>query len=199
MERASDSFRATTKRLPGFASGWANLGATLGELDRPQEALAAFEHALRADPTSHQALNNIGVVNRELGNLTESEAAFRRVVQLAPDLAYGHYNLGHTLFLQGRYQAALSAYVEGQKRDVDRNPVQASRLALCRLAAGDATGALRELQHAMSGLPREYKQQLLADTNAISWALLTHRPELAGWKQVNDWLTGELAKAGGAT
>lgn len=199
MERASESFRATTERLPGFVSAWANLGATLGELGRPQQALAAFEHALRGDPTSHQALNNIGVVNRELGNLAESESAFRRVVQLAPDLAYGHYNLGHTLFLQGRYQTALSAYVEGQKRDGDRNPVQASRLALCRLAAGDASGALRELQRAMSGLPREYRQQLLADTSAIAWALLTHRPELAGWKQVNDWLTGELAKVRGAT
>ena len=67
---------------------------------------------------------------------------------LAPDLAFGYYNLGHTLFLQGRYQVALSAYVEGQKRDAERNPVQASRLALCRLAAGDPDGALSELRRA---------------------------------------------------
>ena len=93
--------------MPAFGSAWANLGATLGELDRPAEALAAFEQALRADPASHQALNNIGVVKRELGKLAESEAAFRRVIELAPDLAFGYYNLGHTLFLQGRYQAAL--------------------------------------------------------------------------------------------
>ena len=194
MERASRSFRAAADRMPTFGSAWANLGATLGELDRPREALEAFQQALRCDPSSDQALNNVGVVNRELGNLAESEAAFQRVTQLAPDLAFGYYNLGHTLFLQGRYQAALSAYVEGQKRDRERNPVQASRLALCRLAVGDSAGALRELQRATSGLPRDYRQQLLADTNSIAWALLTHRPELPGWKQVNDWLSGELAR-----
>lgn len=194
MERASLSFRAAADRMPNFGSAWANLGATLGELDRPREALEAFQQALRCDPSSDQALNNVGVVNRELGNLAESEAAFQRVIQLAPDLAFGYYNLGHTLFLQGRYQAALSAYVEGQKRDRERNPVQASRLALCRLAVGDSAGALRELQRATNGLPRDYRQQLLADTNSIAWALLTHRPELPGWKQVNDWLSGELAR-----
>lgn len=194
MERASQSFHEAARLMPRFGPAWSNLGATLGELDRPAEALAAFEQALACDPGSTQALNNIGVVKRELGKLAESEAAFRGVIQQAPDLAFGHYNLGHTLFLQGRYQAALSAYVEGQKRDPERNAVQASRLALCRLAAGDPAGALTDLKRAANGLPADYRRQLLADTNAIAWALLTHRPDLSGWKQVSDWLTGELAR-----
>ena len=165
---------------PGFGPAWANLGGTLGELDRPQEALAAFERALALDPASPQALNNVGVVRRELGRLSESEAAFRQVIQLTPGMAFGHYNLGHTLFLQGRFQAALSAYAEGQARDPEKNPVQASRLALCKVATGDAAGALRELQRATAGLPREYRQQLLGDTSAILWALVTQHPELHG-------------------
>jgi tetratricopeptide (TPR) repeat protein len=195
MEHASLSFREAATRMPDFASAWANLGATLGELDRPEEALTAFTEAIRCDPTSHQALNNVGVVYRELGNLAESEAAFRRVIELAPpDLAFGYYNLGHTLFLQGRYQAALAAYLEGQKRDSDRNPVQATRLAMCRLATGDSRGALSDLQRATSGLPRDYRQQLLADTSAIALALLTHRPDLPGWPDVNEWLSGQLTR-----
>jgi tetratricopeptide (TPR) repeat protein len=193
MERASDAFRRTTTLLPTFTSAWANLGATLGELDRPEEALAAFETALAQDPSNSQALNNVGVVRRELGRLDLSEAAFRHVIALEPDRAFGYYNLGHTLFLQGRYQAALSAYVEGQQRDRERNPVQATRLALCRLATGNATGAIEDLREATARLPREYKRQLLADTQSIAWALLTHRPDLPGWKVVSDWLTSELA------
>jgi tetratricopeptide (TPR) repeat protein len=187
-------FRAAAERMPRLASAWANLGATLGELDRPEEALAAFEHVLASDPANHQAWNNIGVVRRELGQLAESEAACRRVTELAPDLAFGYYNLGHTLFLQGRYQAALSAYVEGQRRDGERNPVQASRLAICRLASGDASGALAELDRATGNLPRDYRRQLLADTRAIAWALLTDRPDLPGWNRVNDWLAGEIKR-----
>ncbi len=194
MERARLAFREAAERLPAFVSAWANLGATCGELDRPEEALAAFEHALTYDPGNHQVLNNIGVVRRELGRLGESEAAFRQVIALTPDLAFGYYNLGHTLFLQGRYQAALAAYTDGQRRDAERNPVQAMRLALCRLAIGDAAAALRDLQQTSAGLPREYRRQLLADANAIAWALLTHKPNLPGWKQVNDWLGGELRK-----
>jgi tetratricopeptide (TPR) repeat protein len=194
MPRASESFRRATTLLPLFGAAWANLGATLGELDRPQEALEAFEHALTADPTSPQVLNNIGVVRRELGRLADSEAAFRQVTQLTPDLAFGYYNLGHTLFLQGRYRAALSAYAEGQHRDRDRNPVQATRLALCRVATGDAAGGLRDLQQVTTALPAAYRKQLLADTSAVLWALVTQRPDLAGWQPVHAWMHGELER-----
>jgi tetratricopeptide (TPR) repeat protein len=192
MRQASESFQRAAERLPAFGPAWANLGGTLGELDRPAEALAAFERALALDPASPQALNNVGVVRRELGRLSESEAAFRHVIQLTPGMAFGHYNLGHTLFLQGRFQAALSAYGEGQARDPEKNPVQASRLALCKVATGDAAGALRELQRATTGLPREYRRQLLGDTSAILWALVTQHPELQQWQAVHEWLTAEL-------
>ena len=194
MVKAAESFQRAAELLPGFAPAWANLGGTLGELDRPEEALAAFERALAIDPSSPQALNNVGVVRRELGRLAESEAAFRQVIQLTPGMAFGHYNLGHTLFLQGRFNAALSAYVEGQARDPEKNPVQASRLALCKVATGDEAGALRELQRATNGLPREYRQQLLADTGAILWALVTQHPELVGWQPVQAWVSAELGK-----
>jgi tetratricopeptide (TPR) repeat protein len=196
MERAGDAFQAAADRMPAFSPAWANLGATLGERDRTAEALAAFEHALAHDPQNHQTLNNIGVVRRELGRLAESEAAFRGVIERCPDQAFGYYNLGHTLFLQGRYQAALSAYADGQRRDPARNPVQASRLALCRLATGDGTGALRDLRQAAGALPRgDYRRQLLADTHAILWALVGQRPDLADWGPLNDWLTAQLAGA----
>ena len=194
MERAAGCFRRAAERLPGFGGAWGNLGATLGELDRPAEALDAFERLLALDPSSPQAHNNIGVVTRELGHLPDSEAAFRQVIELEPNLAFGYYNLGHTLFLQGRYHAAAAAYGQGQGRDPDRNPVQATRLALCRLATGDAPGALAELQRASGALPRDYRRQVLSDTSAVLWALVTHKPELAGWQGVHDWLNGELSR-----
>ena len=192
MARAAEAFQSAAELLPGFTPAWSNLGATLGELGRQAEALAAFERALALDPLSAQTLNNVGVVRRELGRLPESAAAFQQVIQLTPALGFGHYNLGHTLFLQGRFQAALSAYAEGQARDPEKNAVQASRLALCMVATGDGHGALRELRRATEGLPREYRQQLLADTKAILWALVTQQPGLAGWQPVSAWIEGEL-------
>jgi tetratricopeptide (TPR) repeat protein len=196
MEEAAAAFRAAAEHLPAFGGAWGNLGATLGELDRPAEALGAFERLSALDPASPQAANNIGVVSRELGRLAESEAAFRRVIELEPDLAFGYYNLGHTLFLQGRYHAAAAAYGRGQARDPERNAVQGSRLAMCRLATGDAAGALSELQRALGAIAPEFRRQLLEDTSAILWALITHEPDLAGWQPVQDWLQGALARHG---
>ena len=132
------------------------------------------------------------MVRRDLGRLTDAEAAFRQVIELQPDLAFGHYNLGHTLFLQGRFQTALSAYAEGQALDPEKNPVQASRLALCKVATGDAEGALRELQRATGGLPRDYRRQLLSDTSAILFALVTQQPGMTGWQLVHAWMASEL-------
>lgn len=192
MAEAARAFQTAASLLPGFASAWANLGATLGELNQPVEALDAFERALALDPANPQAVNNVGVVRRELGRLSESEAAFRQVIQLTPTLAFGHYNLGHTLFLQGRFQAALAAYAEGQARDPEKNAVQASRLALCKVATGDGEGALRDLRRATEALPREYRQQLLAETSAVLWALVTQQPGLTGWQDVQAWVASQM-------
>ncbi|MEZ5292191.1 MAG: tetratricopeptide repeat protein [Vicinamibacterales bacterium] len=194
MARAAAAFGAAVSLMPTFSSAAANLGATLGELDRPEEALRAFTAALEHDPDNPQALNNLGVVSRELGQLAEAEAAFRRVIALTPALAFGHYNLGHTLFLQGRYHASLAAYLAGQRNDPARSPVQASRLALARLASGDAAGAVRDLKECTAHLPRDYRRQLLADTQSVAWALLSASPDLRDWRVVGDWLTAELAR-----
>lgn len=194
MAAAAEAFGAAAGALPGFAPAAANWGAALGELDRAEDALAAFARALDADPDHAQGHNNVGVVLREMGRLAESEAAFRRAIALAPGLAFGHYNLGHTLFLQGRYQGALAAYQAGQRLDLGRNPVQASRLALARLAAGDASGALRDLRQCTAGLPREYRRQILADAQSLAWALLSAAPGVRDWRVVGDWLAAELAQ-----
>ena len=116
------AFERAADLMPSFAAAWINLGATLGELDDPVAALAAFEHALAFDPENHPLLNNIGVVSRELGALERSETALRRVVELAPGFVFGHYNLGHTLFLAGKYDAALRAYQDGHRLDPREEP-----------------------------------------------------------------------------
>ena len=73
-----------------------------------------------------------------------------------------------------------------------KTPVQASRLALCKVATGDAEGALRELQRATGGLPRDYRRQLLSDTSAILFALVTQQPGMTGWQLVHAWMASEL-------
>ena len=179
MERARDAFARAAGLMPTFSAAFSNLGATLGELDEPDAALAAFTRALATDPDSVALVNNIGVVNRELGRLEASEAAFRRVIGLAPDFVFGHYNLGHTLFLAGRYGEALAEYEEGQRRDPEQNRRQACRLAVARFAAGDAAGAERDLWRAADAAPPEEREDLLLEAYEILSALVARHPALA--------------------
>jgi tetratricopeptide (TPR) repeat protein len=192
LEAASRAFAEAGRLMPSLSAAFGNLGATLGELDRPNEALQAFQQALKYDPNGYTVVNNIGVVSRELGRLAESEAAFRKVVAAAPEFVFGHYNLGHTLFLQGRYQAALSAYVEGQRRDPEKNPRQACRLAVVRLAAGDTDGSLRDLQRVAATTAGDQRREIFTEAQEILWALLTDQPALAGWRQVADVVRAQI-------
>jgi tetratricopeptide (TPR) repeat protein len=194
LDAASRAFAEAARLMPTFSAAFSNLGAALGELGRRDDALAALRRALEHDPQGFPILNNIGVVSRELGRLQESEGAFRQVVALAPEFVFGHYNLGHTLFLQGRYHAALAAYAEGQRRDPERNPRQASRLAVVRLAAGDPDGAVRDLQRAAAAVPREQRREILTEAQDILWALLTDRPDLGGWTRVAEVVKRELGR-----
>jgi tetratricopeptide (TPR) repeat protein len=192
LEQARRAFAEAGRLMPTLSAAFINLGATLGELDRPEEALQAFHQALKYDPNGYTIVNNIGVVSRELGRLADSEAAFRKVVALAPEFVFGHYNLGHTLFLQGRYQAALAAYLEGQRRDPQKNARQACRLAVVKLAAGDPEGSLRDLQQYTAHLPPDQKRDILVEAQEILWALLTDQPSLSGWSLVADVVKAEL-------
>jgi tetratricopeptide (TPR) repeat protein len=179
LPRARDGFRRAAELMPGFAAAFTNLGAALGELDDPASALDAFEHALAGDPDSHTLLNNIGVVSRETGQLARSEAALRRVVELAPDFVFGHYNLGHTLFLAGRYDEALRAYEAGYGRDPQKNRRQACRMAMARLACGDTAGAERELWDAANGAQPEEREDLLLEAFEIAQAWQQQHPDRA--------------------
>jgi tetratricopeptide (TPR) repeat protein len=179
MPRARDAFAKAGALMPTFSAAFSNLGATLGELDEPVRALAAFEQALAHDPRSFTILNNVGVVNRELGRLDASEQAFRKVVTIAPEFVFGHYNLGHTLFLAGKYADALAAYEEGQRRDPEKSRRQGCRLAVVRLATGDVAGAERDLYRCADAAPADEREDLLLEAYEIAQALMAQDPARA--------------------
>ena len=52
---ARERYRTLVEVNPGSAQTHANLGATLYYLDRVEEAIASFEHALSLDPTLETA------------------------------------------------------------------------------------------------------------------------------------------------
>ena len=152
LEAALASFRRTTETLPEFAPGWANAGAALGELERPEEALGKLERAAGLDPLSHSLASNLGVTLRDLGRLPEAERAFRWTLELAPDFVFGHYNLANAVYLQGRHREAVGLFEKAQAMDPSGSDRQRLLLAAARLAAGDVEEALRDYRGVFDSL-----------------------------------------------
>jgi tetratricopeptide (TPR) repeat protein len=195
LARARDAFARATALMPTFSAASSNLGAALGELGEPEAALAAFRQALESDPDNPTLLSNVGVVSREMGRLDESEAALRQVVALAPDFVFGHYNLGHTLFLAARYGEAVAAYEEGSRRDPHKNPQQACRLAMSRVAAGDAVCGERELWAAVNRAAPADREDLLLEAYEIAVALAAAHPERPPDPAFVERLAAEITKS----
>ena len=195
LAAARDAFARAAALTPSFSAALSNLGATLGELGEPDAALSAFRQALASDPDNPALLSNLGVVSRELGRHDESAAALRQVIAVAPDFVFGHHNLGHTLFLAGRYREAVAAYEEGARRDPHKNPQQACRLAMSRLAAGDAARGEQELWAAVDRAAAADREDLLLEAYEIAHALTTAHLEAPPDPAFIERLAAEITKS----
>ncbi len=195
MAGARDAFGHAGQMMPRFAAAFSNLGATLGELGDSSGAAAAFEQALAHDPRNYTVWNNVGIVRRELGQLAESETALRSVIELEPSFVFGHYNLGHTLFLSGRYQEALEAYEEGRRRDPHKNVRQGCRLALARFAAGDVEIAEHEFWRLANAAAADERIDLVLEAYEIVHAIIPTHPAPATAHGFHDRLGAEITKS----
>ncbi len=83
-------------------------GADAGEVQGRLAALGASDEPELPDEASRQF--RMGVVNFDLDRLVTAEQAFARVVEVAPEFAFGHYNLGVTLVAAGRNEAAANSF-----------------------------------------------------------------------------------------
>ncbi|MGO8972558.1 MAG: tetratricopeptide repeat protein [Steroidobacteraceae bacterium] len=97
--RAGDAPRAVAMlsravRLnPKHAQAYANLGTAYSCINRPEEALHAYDHALKLDRRFTGVLHNRGTVLQRLGRYEEAAESFARLWESAPatDFALGSF------------------------------------------------------------------------------------------------------------
>lgn len=105
---AAAVYRSLLSSHPGSALVWTNLGNTDLKLGKRTEAEEDFRSALRADPSSRDAMNNLAWLLFEQKRLDEAESLARKAVaQPGPD----NYLVLDTL---GRILAARGACNEAQ-------------------------------------------------------------------------------------
>ena len=97
---------------PDFAEAYSNLGNTLHELGRIDEALTSYTQAIALKPDFAEAYSNLGNTLHELGRIDEALTSYTQAIALKPDYAEAHSNLGNTLHELGRIDEALASHTQ---------------------------------------------------------------------------------------
>jgi len=93
LEQAVDAYRRALALSPEWTEAHINLGTTLYQLDRMDEARKEFATAVALDPLSGLAEFNLGCVLEHDGETIQAIEHLRRAVELSPEMADAHLNL----------------------------------------------------------------------------------------------------------
>jgi tetratricopeptide (TPR) repeat protein len=96
------------------------------EANRPEEALALYEKAVKAQPSFVEGHWYIGTLNYELDRYAPARDAFRRVTTLAPDNGAAWTLKGLSEFQLKNYERALGDLLQGRQHGVGNNRELAS-------------------------------------------------------------------------
>ena len=93
----------------GDAEDWRRKGKVLVELNRYEEALAAYDQALKIEPKYAYAWNNRGQILANLGRHEEALDAYQKTLEIDPEDTTTWYNRGWALCKLGHRAEALFA------------------------------------------------------------------------------------------
>ena len=160
---AIESFREALRLNPRFAAAYNNLGSVLKGLGRNGEALVCFEEALEHD-ANVQAHNGVGAVLQSKERPDEALAAYERAVELKPDYAEAHTNIGELMGEQGKFDLALQRF--DRARVQARSGGRSSESGNHAVAVGPFCRGLARVR--MAAIQCRISQGLLAPT-ALGW------------------------------
>ncbi len=87
-----------------------NLGYSLPEKERLDEAMAQYQKALQINPNFAMAHNNLGNALLQTSNVDEAIAHLQKAVQINPDYPSFHNNLGNALLQMSNVDQAIAQY-----------------------------------------------------------------------------------------
>ena len=85
-------------------------GNALHDLNRDDEAVAAYQSAIRLDPEDAWSMNNLAFIRIQEGRFDEALPALARATELRKDVPVFYNNLGMALEHGGHYGDAAEAY-----------------------------------------------------------------------------------------
>jgi tetratricopeptide (TPR) repeat protein len=153
---AVELYRKAIEIDPGNALAYNNLGNTLVNLKRLDEAEVSHRKAIELDPNNASAHYNLGIALYQLKRYGEAEAAYRKAIELDPTFALNYNNLGVTLRSSKRLDEAEAAF----RKVIEVDP----NLALAYNNLGGTLSDLRRYHEAEAAL----RKAIELDPNAAS-------------------------------
>lgn len=145
IDDAITGFRDLVKSYPGDPTVWYNLGFALGERGLIKESVEAYRESLKIDKYFHNARYNLALELVALNDSAGAEAELKALVELAPNDADAHYELGRLYEDRGLLDFALFEYDKVGRLKPDYRLINFCRAnVLFRLKRhGDAAAAYR--------------------------------------------------------
>ena len=91
---AAVCYEEATRDRPDLARAWYDVGTTLVELGKVEQALPAFRSALSAEPENAQAMLAVGQTALRTGDLASAEDGFSRLRAVQPNNGEAYRGLG---------------------------------------------------------------------------------------------------------
>lgn len=110
MEAARASYEKAIALDKGYAQAWCNLGEWHLTKGDAAAALEDFDQALKLECGLLEALNNRVAALYELGRLKDAEAAAKAALEIYPNEAALHVNLGNVLLHSGKGRPAIKCF-----------------------------------------------------------------------------------------
>ena len=100
---------------------WFSIGYLFNSKDEPDfnEAINAYDEALRLNPSSVGAYNNRGFSKAKIGRFDEAIADYDEALRLDPDSVKAYYNRGNSKAEVGRFDEAIADYDEALRLNPD--------------------------------------------------------------------------------
>ena len=114
---------------------------------------ALWSDTVAKNPAAWMAENNLGVLERNYGMLDESEARFKRALEIRPGMVEGIMNLGIVEEKRGRYGNAIELLQEAA-REATKDPLHAPGVRACLLQPRTCLRGKRGEGKGLSGVSR---------------------------------------------
>lgn len=106
----AQSAHPNSTHTPGVLEAHFNLGITLQQQARLEEAEESYRQAIALKADFAEAHGNLGNTLRELGRLEEAEESYRQAIALKANYAEAYNNLAVTLQERGKFDEAETRY-----------------------------------------------------------------------------------------